>query len=153
MRRFLMTLAGCAMIATLVCGCGKKKVEEEELDIDAMRAEEAGNVAEMQEQAGEAVEQAKDAVEDVKKKGEAAVKDMQSQVDAIVADVKKLIDGEKYSEALAKLQSGLQIEGLTGDQKSMLQKLIEQVQKAMAAGAAEDAKSKLGNTLKGLGGK
>jgi len=79
---------------------------------------------------------------------EAGVKDV---VDKAIAAVKE----GKYGEAAGQLTAAAGNAGLTDDQKSALQDVIDQVQakiKEAAGKAAEDAKKAAGDLTKSLGG-
>ena len=155
MTNFVLTVA----VLGLVWGCGKKK---DDVDDAAMQVREKSQTMMKEKQKGtadltKAAEEVKDQVEATAGAAQAevgkTVEDLQSKIDAIVANAKKMIDAKQYQDALTQLQSGLELEGITADQTSTLQGLIERLKKAMGTGAVEDAKTKLGGALKGLGGK
>jgi predicted negative regulator of RcsB-dependent stress response len=98
-----------------------------------------------------AAEKAEGEVKGAAEKVEGEVKATQSAFDAMVAEAKALIEGKKYQDALAKLQAGLAMPALSEEQKSILQKLIEQAKAALAGSTVQDAQKAAGNLLKGAG--
>ncbi|MBN2450705.1 MAG: hypothetical protein JXR77_09965, partial [Lentisphaeria bacterium] len=86
--------------------------------------------------AGKLSEQAEEAVAGAK----AEVSKLQGRVDDIAAEARKLMDGKNYQGAIAKVQEGLALEGLSGEQQTVLQQLLAEIQKAMAAAVGGDAK-------------
>lgn len=150
-----------AVAVVLSFGCGKKKEQgpapqgqptaNERLETSAGGAAQAveGAKEDVKAATGEATKQA----EAVTNKAEGELKAAQTTFDALVADAKALIDGKKYQDALTKLQAGLATPNLTGEQKSTLQKLIDQAKAALAGNVTQDAQKAAGDLLKGLGGK
>lgn len=148
---------GLAVALALSFGCGKKKDKGMSPEAQQQMLNEQKRL--MPDPSAVATE-AEDAVEEVTKgvkaageKAEDALKSGQSSFDALVAEAKALIEGQKYQEALSKLQAGLKLPDLTADQKSILQGLIEKATAALAGTGAGDAQKAAGNLLKGLGGK
>ena len=148
---------GLAVAVALSFGCGKKKdqgmspeTQQQMLNQQRQLMPDASAVA---KDAEAAVEQVKDDVKAAGEKVEGALTSAQSSFDALLAEAKTLIEGKKYQDAIGKLQAGLKSPDLTADQKSLLQKLIEQATAALAGTGAEDAQKAAGDLLKGLGGK
>ena len=89
--------------------------------------------------------------EAARKAAEEQVNKAKAEFEARIAKIKQTIDAKQYQNALTSIQEALTLQGLTADQKTLLDKLLETVKKAMASDAATQAKAKLGNALKGFG--
>jgi len=159
MKRFMTNFVLTVAVLGLVWGCGKKKddVDDAAMQVreksQTMMQEKQKGTADLTKAAEEVKDQAAATVDQAQAEVGKATNDLQGKIDAIVANAQKMIDAKQYQDALTQVQEGLKLEGLTADQKSTLQALIEQLKKAMGTGAVDDAKSKLGGALKGLGGK
>ena len=151
------------VLAVSLVGCGKKEEPKPEppAKVGDAKAEEA--VKSATDAGAKAVEETKAKVEETGAKVEAAAAGVQTQVadatgrfDAIVAGIKANMANNSFDKALAGVKEGLGLQGLTGEQKGILERLQEMIVQALAkkgtADAAKAVEGAAGDAVKKLGG-
>jgi len=149
----LLKLTGCTIVAAaLLTACGKHE-EQKPAAADSKAA--PGVASELQQGATAVAEQVQDAARKaaatVQTQAAAAAQAAQSQFQTVIDQVKGLMAEKKYNEALQVIQQKIAGLKLTPEQQKLIDGLKEQIQKALASSAVNDASKTVGDLNKALG--
>jgi len=181
MKRCLDVLIVTVLALSLI-GCSKEKEEKTTIQTEPTGTGVEKTIKGATDAAAKAVDDVTKQAEQVTDKAGAAVADVKTQVadatsrfDKIVAAIKANLDANAFDKAALGLKEGFALQGLSGEQKGILQRLQELIQKALlkntvgdatknvggvtgdaaktVEGGADAAKKKVGGLLKGFGTK
>jgi len=170
MKRCLDALLVTVLALSLI-GCSKEAEEKITVPTEPSPDNMEKSIKDAADTTAKAIDDATEQVKQVEDKAGEAVADVKTQVadatsrfEKIVAAIKANLDANAFDKAALGLKEGFALEGLTGEQKGILQQLQELIQKALlkntvgdatknVEGGADAAKKKAGALLKGFGNK